>query len=288
MQVIKIIVFGLMFALSSTGCGNTTANENNKIETKVVMQSDEIQEVVLKIGNENFKAVLQNNIDTKQILQHLPMSIRMSTLERGNFLYGGSFNPIQGKFQKDFKKGDLALCEANYLLVFYDDIPSDNSREYYFIGKITEGLENLNKVKNGGELQMQRIEIVNNLAKERQIKALLTDQFGQMWQYMTSKNIEALAEIMKDDFTLTHMTGKKQTKEEYLEDIKKGQLNYYTAKIHNLQININEDKAKIIGDTEVVAAVYGGNRNTWPLRLTFNLENISGKWMQTDCVASMY
>ena len=105
---------------------------------------------------------------------------------------------------------------------------------------------------------------------------------------MTSKNIEALAEIMKDDFTLTHMTGKKQTKEEYLEDIKKGQLNYYTAKIHNLQINIKEDKAKIIGDTEVVAAVYGGNRNTWPLRLTFNLENISGKWMQTDCVASMY
>ena len=74
----------------------------------------------------------------------------------------------------------------------------------------------------------------------------------------------------------------------YLQDIKNGQLNYYTEKTDSLKITVNGDTAEMVGQSKVSAAVYGGSRNTWNLQLTFVLEKVNGRWLQTSCKASTY
>ncbi len=287
MKLITIITLGLALILGSVGCSDTIARENKVSQKEVVVQNNSNQEVNLKINDKEFKASLNDNVNTKQILENLPIEVNMTPLARGNFLYGGNFKLAQGGFQTNFKKGDIALCKANYILVFYNDIPANNDQEYYYIGKITENLNELDKIMTGGILRIEEYKGNASLEQDK-TKEVLEQQYSEMWKYMTSKNIEQLAALMSEDFTLTHMTGKKQIKAEYLTDIKNGELNYYNAKMTNLTININGNKAEMVGESEVEAAVYGGNRRTWPLRLSFTLEKINNSWIQTSCVASMY
>ena len=47
-------------------------------------------------------------------------------------------------------------------------------------------------------------------------------------------------------------------------------------------------KAKLTGDTRVVAAVYGGGKHEWPLRLVCDFIKKEGVWKMTKSVASTY
>lgn len=119
-------------------------------------------------------------------------------------------------------------------------------------------------------------------------KEVLLVQYHEMFSYMISKNIEKLRPMMSEDFVLVHMTGKRESKQDYLEDIKNGQLNYIKEKTHNVEIQVYGNKARVIGQSEVTAAVYGGSQHTWPLQLTFDLEKVNGQWLQILCRASTY
>ena len=50
-------------------------------------------------------------------------------------------------------------------------------------------------------------------------------------QAMTCSDIETMREIVSEDMTFTHMSGMKQTREEYFADIASGRLNYFTIGI---------------------------------------------------------
>ena len=120
--------------------------------------------------------------------------------------------------------------------------------------------------------------------EKQQIEAL----YKQMYRAMAEKDTVTLDEQHADEFVLTHMTGMRQPKQEYILAIADGTLNYYSAEHEQMDIRVSGNSAILTGRSRVSAAVFGGGRHTWRLQLTFHLVKRDGKWLFTDSKASTY
>ena len=109
-----------------------------------------------------------------------------------------------------------------------------------------------------------------------------------MYEAMIKKDEQKLNEIHDDSFVLMHMTGMKQNKNEYINAIKNGILNYFSEQTDHIEISIEEDRAKMTGYSEVNAAVFGGGRHTWRLQLKFYVKRNGGEWKLCKAIASTW
>lgn len=107
---------------------------------------------------------------------------------------------------------------------------------------------------------------------EQQIRQL----YETMYNAMVSKDTATLNRIHADEFVLVHMTGMHQSKQEYINAIADGTLNYYSAQHEQMDIQIDGDQATLTGRSRVTAAVFGGGRGTWRLQLRFKLAKREG------------
>ena len=114
----------------------------------------------------------------------------------------------------------------------------------------------------------------------------LKDLYAEMWQALISKDISTLEKIHSDEFILTHMTGMNQPKKEYLRCVQDGTLNYFSSTPENIFVDVKAKK--LIGQSKVEAAVFGGGKHVWRLQLAFDVEKINGKWILTYGKASIY
>lgn len=119
-------------------------------------------------------------------------------------------------------------------------------------------------------------------------KEQIQSLYVAMYKAMMAKDTLALGKLLSDDSVLVHMTGHKQSKQEYLSEIASGVLNYYSVETDSLDIVVNGDTARMIGRSRVNAAVYGGGRHTWRLQMDSQLRKIDGKWHITYSKASTY
>lgn len=119
-------------------------------------------------------------------------------------------------------------------------------------------------------------------------KEQIQSLYVAMYKAMMAKDTLALGKLLSDDSVLVHMTGHKQSKQEYLSEIASGVLNYYSVETDSLDIVVNGDTAWMIGRSRVNAAVYGGGRHTWRLQMDSQLCKIDGKWLITYSKASTY
>ncbi len=104
------------------------------------------------------------------------------------------------------------------------------------------------------------------------------ERFIEFQYAMIEKDLEKLNELLEDNYTLTHMSGKTQTKDEYIGEIMDGTLNYYKSIINNPIIMIKEkDKALLKADVTLDAKVYG-MKGTWTLHSEQTMEKINEKW----------
>lgn len=122
------------------------------------------------------------------------------------------------------------------------------------------------------------------MADEQQILAL----YREMYRYMISKDTASLGKMLSDDFVLVHMTGMRQSKQEYLRAIANGTLNYYSEELDAAPVQIEGDHARIKGQSRVNAAVFGGGRHTWRLQLDITLTYVGDSWILTGAKASTY
>ena len=126
--------------------------------------------------------------------------------------------------------------------------------------------------------------IIQARTDKEQIEAL----YSEMYEAMVSKDTVALNRVHTDDFVLTHMTGMQQSKQEYIEAITNGTLNYYSADHEQMEIKVNGNHAMLTGRSRVTASVFGGARHTWRLQLHFNLSKEEDRWYFTSARASTY
>ena len=69
-------------------------------------------------------------------------------------------------------------------------------------------------------------------------------RFIAFQEAMIEKDLEKLNEIICDNYTLTHMSGKTQSKQEFIDEIMDGTLNYYKSRINDPDITLfGENKA---------------------------------------------
>ena len=111
--------------------------------------------------------------------------------------------------------------------------------------------------------------------------------YENMYQLMISKDTDHLAKILSEDFVLHHITGMVQKKQEFLQAIKEGILNYFSAAHEKIDVQITGDHAQMIGDSRVLAAVFGGGRHTWRLRQTISCKKENGAWVMEKSIASV-
>ena len=108
------------------------------------------------------------------------------------------------------------------------------------------------------------------------------------WNYMIEKNADGLRSIMSEDYYLLHMTGVKQSAEVFLKGLLDGTFNYYSAKHDEINVHVDGNKASMIGKSRVIAAVYGGGKNSWRLQGDFSLRMEDGQWKLTASRVSTY
>lgn len=94
--------------------------------------------------------------------------------------------------------------------------------------------------------------------------------------------------IHAEEFVLTYMTGMKQPQEEYFRCVRDGELNYFSEMTENIFVEVNDETGKLVGQSRVEAAVFGGRKNTWQLQLAFDVEKRGGKWILIRGKASTY
>ena len=122
------------------------------------------------------------------------------------------------------------------------------------------------------------------LSDEEQIR----NCYKEMYRAMTAKEASALSKVLDDSFVLIHMTGLRQTKEQFINAVLDGTLNYYSYSHENMPIEIDGDTARLKGQTKVLAAVFGGGKHTWQLQQECILKKINGVWKITLSKASVY
>ena len=93
---------------------------------------------------------------------------------------------------------------------------------------------------------------------------------------------------LDDRFVLIHMTGQRQSKEEFIAAVLDGTLNYYAVRHEGLPVTVRGDQGELIGRAQVTAEVFGSRRETWPLQQALVLEKVDGSWKIVQSTASAY
>ena len=83
------------------------------------------------------------------------------------------------------------------------------------------------------------------------------------------------------------MTGYKQTKDEWFEEIKNERMRYFSTVEEEISINIEDNSAELVGKNKVNARI-NGYRNTWNLKLKMYMKKVNDKWIILEAVASSY
>ena len=119
-------------------------------------------------------------------------------------------------------------------------------------------------------------------------KAEIRELYRAYWRCMIAKDAEGLRDLMAEDYVLMHMTGVRQTREEFPRGLRDGTFNYYAAEHDSIEVAIHGDAASMTGKSRVLAAVYGGRKSSWRLRGDFTLRRENGAWRFTGSRASTY
>jgi hypothetical protein len=113
------------------------------------------------------------------------------------------------------------------------------------------------------------------------------DVTRQLTQLMIEKDIVGLNKILDNHFTLMHITGYVQSKQEWFSEIESERMKYYSYKEVKTTIKIVGDKATFVGQNLLDARIWG-TRNNWRLQQAMQLEKRDGKWIILKSVATTF
>ena len=119
---------------------------------------------------------------------------------------------------------------------------------------------------------------------EQQIK----DQYRSFYRAAIAKDRAGMEATLDESFHLIHMTGMRQSRDEYIRYILRGTMNYFSEEPVNLEAKVSGNTATLLAQSRVEAAVFGGGRHTRRLQLDMKVERIDGCWKFTDAVASTF
>jgi hypothetical protein len=149
-----------------------------------------------------------------------------------------------------------------------------------FVLVIANTAKACSRVKFKSKGAMETVQAANNQSEVINVTRQLT-------QLMIDRNTEELNKILDQHFTLTHITGYIQPKDEWFAEIESERMKYYSYKEVKTSVEINGNKATFIGQNVLDARIWG-SRNSWRLQQTMQLQNRDGKWIILNSVATIF
>ncbi len=98
---------------------------------------------------------------------------------------------------------------------------------------------------------------------------------------MTETDTDTMRELMAEYLTLTHMSGRQQTREEYLADVESEELRYYHIGIENPVIEVSGNQAVLTAASVLTADAYGAE-GTFHMEGTSYYEKRGGNWIMVN------
>lgn len=114
----------------------------------------------------------------------------------------------------------------------------------------------------------------DNFSEEEKV---LIDKLILLQNEFLTKNIEGLNNLFHDDFILVRGSGRKETKAEFLDEIKKDILKYYKTVISEPTVNLTGNEATIKANVEIKAKLLDV-KSIWDLKSRFVLKKIDDDW----------
>ena len=97
---------------------------------------------------------------------------------------------------------------------------------------------------------------------------------------MIDKNFNGFNEYSTDEFILFHMSGKKQSRAEFFNDMKNGNLIYYNVKHDSLKVDIKDANHVILyAKSQLDANPYNIGRSIYKLESICDFHFVNNKWM---------
>lgn len=147
------------------------------------------------------------------------------------------------------------------------DIRSDASKNR--VGNWLEriGLDkNSTNTNSDTDMEKARVEILQYLSE---------------WcKAMVDADTEKLGSMMADDIILRHITGQTQTKQEWLDEVGSGSMDYHEIEQRDVNIQFIDNTTADVSYTSVIRATIWGSNGTWTLHNTMRLARINGHWIR--------
>ena len=106
-------------------------------------------------------------------------------------------------------------------------------------------------------------------------------QYLSEWcKAMVDADTEKLGSMMADDIILRHITGQTQTKQEWLDEVGSGSMDYHEIEQRDVHIQFIDNTTAEVSFTSVIRATIWGSNGTWTLHNTMRLARINGHWIR--------
>jgi hypothetical protein len=122
-----------------------------------------------------------------------------------------------------------------------------------------------------------------DMASEQSLTSAFEDQLEAMKQGDTTR----LAGLLDDGFTLTHITGYRQAKLEWLAQMRAGQFRYHAISVRGINVVTQGETASLTARIITDATVYG-TRADWRLQLDLQYERRTARWIALSSVANTW
>lgn len=114
-----------------------------------------------------------------------------------------------------------------------------------------------------------------DLSKEDQ-EAIIS-RYEELQQALIDQDIPKLKQLLPDDYIAVHITGRRQTKEEWLNDIEKGDMQYFH--FTDLHYSLSQEGNRVqLGIRQRITANIYGSEGTWSIPGIRVFEKRDGKW----------
>ena len=126
-----------------------------------------------------------------------------------------------------------------------------------------------------GQESKQRNGTLPMTAEEKEVYAA----YQAINNAMIEKDQTAMERYFDKDLIFTHMSGKKQTREEFIGEIMDGTLNYFKVDTKNYSISVDGDTAHMKVSHTLTAKVYGIS-GSWTLGGENTYKKRNGIWVR--------
>ena len=205
--------------------------------------------------------------------------------------------PENGEDIPDFENGDITyFVSGKSLAIFFGNEGNSSQGGLIRMGKITSDLSVFETMEDNvavtveiadrqeGEVMQEydfsvfeNVELIGvdlSAMSGEQIEVLY--QQARYCQAMTDADIVTMRELVPEDMTFTHMSGRQQTREEYFADVEDGSLRYFTIGIDSPVVEVDGDTASVTYTSVLNANAYGA-RGTYRMSGTHCVSGIQNR-----------